>query len=87
VLVEAFATATPVVASDIPGFSDVSTPEVATLVPPGDEAALVQAVVALLEDEPRRVAMGRAARLLAEERYSWTDVARRLDETYARVAA
>jgi phosphatidylinositol alpha-mannosyltransferase len=87
VLVEAFATATPVVASDIPGFSDVSTAEVAQLVPPGDVSALADAVVALLEDEPRRVAMGRAARALAEERYSWADVARRLEETYERVAA
>ena len=40
VLAEAFATATPVVASDIPGFADVATPETAMLVPPGDEAAL-----------------------------------------------
>ena len=87
VLVEAFATATPVVASDIPGFSDVSTSDVAELVPPGDPVALTDAVVALLEDEPRRVAMGRAARMLAEERYSWADVARRLEETYQRVTA
>jgi phosphatidylinositol alpha-mannosyltransferase len=87
VLVEAFATATPVVASDIPGFSDVSTPDVAELVPPGDERALVDSVATLLEDEPRRAAMGLAARALAEERYSWTDVARRLEETYERAAA
>ena len=86
VLVEAFATATPVVASDIPGFSEVSTPEAAALVPPGDAGALAEAVVGLLEDEPRRVAMGRAARALAEERYSWSDIARRLEETYERVA-
>ena len=38
VLAEAFATATPVVASNIPGFADVATAETATLVPPGDEA-------------------------------------------------
>jgi glycosyltransferase involved in cell wall biosynthesis len=60
---------------------------VATLVPPGDESPLADAIVALLEDEPRRVAMGRAARTLAEERYSWADVARRLEATYERVAA
>ncbi len=41
VLVEAFATATPVVVSDIPGFADVVEPDAATLVPPGDERALV----------------------------------------------
>ena len=87
VLAEAFATATPVVASNIPGYADVATPETATLVPPGDEAALTDAIAAVLDDEERRVAMGRAARTLAEERYSWSDVARRLEELYDRAAA
>ena len=87
VLAEAFATATPVVASNISGFADVATSETATLVPPGDEAALTEAIVAMLGDEDRRAAMGRAARTLAEERYSWNDVARRLEELYVRAAA
>jgi phosphatidylinositol alpha-mannosyltransferase len=87
VLIEAFATATPVVASNIPGFADVATPEAATLVPPGDEGALAQAVVSMLADEERRVAMGRAARALAVERYAWTDVARRLEAIYERVVS
>jgi phosphatidyl-myo-inositol alpha-mannosyltransferase len=87
VLAEAFATATPVVASDIPGYAAVATSAAADLVPPGDPRALADAVVALLADEPRRVAMGQAARALAVERYSWTDIARRLEETYLRVAA
>ena len=87
VIAEAFATATPVVASDIPGFADVVTPDAATLVPPGDEHALADAVAALLGDERKRADMGRAARALAAERYAWTDVARRLEETYERVVA
>jgi phosphatidylinositol alpha-mannosyltransferase len=87
VLAEAFATATPVVASNIPGFADVATSETAVLVPPGDGPALVEGVVGLLADEERRVAMGRAARALAEERYSWADVARRLEALYERAAA
>jgi phosphatidylinositol alpha-mannosyltransferase len=87
VLVEAFATATPVIASDIPGFADVSTGEAAVLVPPGDERALADAVAALLADEEGRVEMGRAARTLAEERYAWEDVAARLEGIYERVAA
>jgi len=86
VLIEAFATATPVVASDIPGFADVATPEAATLVPPGDTAALAGAVVGVLADEERRVAMGRAARAAAAE-YAWPDIARRLDEVYEAVCA
>jgi phosphatidylinositol alpha-mannosyltransferase len=86
VLVEAFATATPAVASDIPGYAAVAPPETTVLVPPGDVAALAGAVAGLLDDEPRRIAMGAAARVHAE-RYSWPDVARRLEETYERVAA
>src|SRR5205085_5236404 len=60
VITEAFATATPVVASDIPGFAAVVTRDAALLVRPGDEHALAAAVVGLLDDEDRRVEMGRA---------------------------
>jgi phosphatidyl-myo-inositol alpha-mannosyltransferase len=87
VLVEALAMATPVVASNIPGFADVVAPDTAVLVPPGDEAALTDAVVGLLGDEDRRVVMGRAGRRLAEEHYAWPDIAARLEQIYERVAA
>src|SRR5205814_4367269 len=65
VLTRAFACALPVVASDIPGYRDVMTPETAVGVPPEEPQALADAVVALLDDEPRRVAMAAAARALA----------------------
>jgi phosphatidylinositol alpha-mannosyltransferase len=87
VLAESFATATPVVASDIPGFADVVNDEAAVLVPPGDEAALADAVVGLLADEERRAAMGRAGRELAVAKYGWDDVARRLEVLYEKAAA
>ncbi len=87
VLVESFATATPVVASDIPGFAAVATGDAAVLVPPGDVGALAEAVIGVLEDEPRRVEMGLAGRALAEDLYAWGDVARRLEEIYERVSA
>ena len=82
VLTRAFACATPVVASDIPGYRDVMTPQTAVGVPPGDPAALADALAALLEDEPRRAALGAAARRLAVERYAWDDIARRLERIY-----
>jgi phosphatidylinositol alpha-mannosyltransferase len=85
VLTRAFACATPAVASDIPGYRDVVTPESGVLVPPGDEQALADALVALVEDEPRRRALGEAARELAIERYSWDRIARRLLDVYERV--
>jgi phosphatidyl-myo-inositol alpha-mannosyltransferase len=87
VLAEAFACATPAVASDIPGYAAVAVPEAATLVTPNDPAALAEAVVAMLSDEERRVEMGRAARAHAVENYGWDDIARRLEETYAEVCA
>ena len=82
VLTRALACATPVVASDIPGSRDVMTPEMCVSFPAGDERALVDAVEALLADEPRRRAMGAAGRVLAQERYSWDAIARRLVQTY-----
>ena len=87
ILAEAFACATPVVASAIPGYEAVVTEETGLLVPPGDHAALAGAVTELLEDEDRRQRMGTAARTLAEERYSWEDIGRRLLEIYERVSA
>jgi phosphatidyl-myo-inositol alpha-mannosyltransferase len=82
VLTRAFACATPVVASDIPGYRDVMTPETSLPVPPDDPAALTDAVCALLEDEPRRERLAEAARAHAIERYSWDDIARRLAGIY-----
>jgi phosphatidyl-myo-inositol alpha-mannosyltransferase len=81
VLTRAFASATPVVASDIPGYAAVAGPETGVLVPPGDEEALGTALVELLEDEPRRRRLGERARQAAEP-YSWTKIARRLVSIY-----
>ena len=82
VLTRAFACAAPVVASDISGYRDVMTDETGVLVPPGEPEALADGVVGLLEDEPRRERFGAAARRLAQERYSWDDIGRRLAEIY-----
>jgi phosphatidylinositol alpha-mannosyltransferase len=85
VLTRAFACATPVLASDIDGYREVMTEEVGVTFPAGDERALSEALVRLLEDEPRRVALGTAARELAIRRYSWDDIARRLLAIYELV--
>ena len=62
------------------------TDETGVLVPPGEPDALADAVVGLLEDEPRRERQGAAARRLARERYSWDDIGRRLAEIYRELA-
>ena len=85
VLTRAFACAVPVVASDIDGYRDVMTDETGLLVPPGEPAALAEAVVRLLEDEALRRRLGAAARVVAVERYSWSSIAERLAEVYRLV--
>ena len=85
VLTRAFACAAPAVASDIPGYREVMTRETGVSVAPGDPEALAQAVIGLLEDEPRRQELGGAARELAVERYGWDRVAERLVGIYELV--
>src|SRR5205809_5779739 len=84
VLTEAFACATPVVASDISGYRDVMTTETGVLVPPDDAPALADAIVGLLADEPRRLQLGAGARRRARA-YSWDDIGRRLLAIYELV--
>jgi phosphatidylinositol alpha-mannosyltransferase len=86
VLTRAFACATPVVASDISGYRGVMEPEAGRLVPPDEPSLLADAVVALLADEPAREQLGRAAREIALEKYSWDGIAQRLAEIYASLA-
>jgi phosphatidyl-myo-inositol alpha-mannosyltransferase len=87
VLTRAFACATPVVASDISGYRGVMEPEAGRLVPPGEPSALADAVVELLADEQAREQLGRSARELALERYSWDGIAQRLVEIYESLVA
>jgi phosphatidyl-myo-inositol alpha-mannosyltransferase len=82
VLTRAFACATPVVASDIEGYSSVVTPETGLLVPPGDGDALAAALIGLLGDEDRRRRLGHEARIVAERDYAWEGIGRRLVEIY-----
>lgn len=85
VLTRGFACALPAVASDILGYREVLTPDAAVSVAPNDPDALTDAVSALVADEPRREAMGEAARALALERYAWPAIAERLEGVYSSV--
>jgi glycosyltransferase involved in cell wall biosynthesis len=85
VAMEALAAGTPVVASDVGALGEVVRDGIdGVLVPPSDVEALVTAVRALLDDEPRRRRLGNAGRDGAA-RFRPEVVAARVDGVYRRV--
>ena len=84
VLTEAFASGTPVVASDIAGYRDVARHnQDSVLVPMGDAVALGETLRALAFDPDRRMRMADAARERAN-RFAWPNVAREVTEVYEK---
>jgi phosphatidylinositol alpha-mannosyltransferase len=82
VLTEAFASSTPVVASNIAGYRDVVRNRLdGLLVPAGDAVELGETLRDLALDPRRRQCMSRAARERAE-RFAWPQVTREVTEVY-----
>jgi teichuronic acid biosynthesis glycosyltransferase TuaC len=81
VWVEALASGTPVVTSNIPGASEAISPDVGRLVP-RDASAIAEAVRELLQTPPSSKALRNAA-----TRFSWDRNARELRDHLARVAS
>ncbi len=87
VLLEAMATGTAVVASDLPGYRSVVTDRVdGRLVAPGDAEELAMAIGALL-DHPRSRAAMIAEGTRGVARFDWPVVARELRAVYDRACA
>ncbi len=85
ILLEAMACGRAVVCSDIAGYREVVREGVEGLrVPPGDEPALVHALLCLLEDDALRSRFGAAGVQRARE-FDWAVVTRRIEEYYLSV--
>jgi glycosyltransferase involved in cell wall biosynthesis len=83
VLVEAMACGLPVVAVDAHGPATIVDPgRTGWLVPPDEEDALVEVLVAAVKDDGERRRRGRAAYDAARARYSWPALARGLARVY-----
>ena len=84
---EAMAYGRPVVATEVGGLVDAVTPEeTGLLVPSGDLAALRAALERLLADPALRERLGAAARVQAQQRFSWHEFTAAASALYAEVA-
>lgn len=86
--VEAMAAARPLVLTDVGGCPELVVNGPAGLVvPPGDAAALAEALLRLLDDPAARLAMGRAGRAWAREAHSMETMAHQHEALYADILA
>lgn len=83
VAIEAMASFTPVVASDVGGLQfTVVNEETGLLAPPQDVPAFANAIDRILIDPAWREELGQAARKRVEDKFSWNGVATQLTELY-----
>lgn len=88
VAIEAMASRTPVIASEVGGLQfSVKSEETGILCPPQDDAAFADAIDRILSDAEWRDLLGEAARKRVEEMFSWDGVATQLSDLYDRLLA
>ncbi|HEX7425327.1 MAG TPA: glycosyltransferase [Terriglobales bacterium] len=81
--VEASAAGLPVIGTTGTGLEEVvEHGKTGLLVPPADSAALANAIIALLNDRPRRLRMGAAGRQRVAERFAVARMAREIEGVY-----
>ena len=76
----------PVVACDVCGVKEVIEHEKSgILVSPGNSAEIAEALISLINDRPKRLAMGRFARNLCEEKFSGNIMAHNMLALYESI--
>ena len=85
-VIEAMAHGLPVITTSVGGSPDLLTPDAGILVPPGDSAALAEAMQRLASDPALRKQMGQAARARYLKLFAPEAVLSVLVSTYSRVA-
>ena len=84
-MLEALASGTPCVASNVGGIPEILSPEWGALVPPEDPQALASAMQEILGRPDRGRAMGKAAASAVRGRYDWPVITRRVLAVYGEV--
>ncbi|MBD2006279.1 MULTISPECIES: glycosyltransferase family 4 protein [Cyanophyceae] len=86
VAIEAMASETPVVASDVGGLQYTVVPEeTGLLAPPKDDAAFAVAIDRILANPEWAKELGKKARVRVEKQFSWDGVASQLGELYTHL--
>lgn len=86
VAIEAMASNTPVIASDVGGLQyTVVSEETGLLAPPQDNEAFATAINRILANPQWRDQLGENARKRVEDKFSWQGVASQLNELYVRL--
>lgn len=84
VAIEAMASRTPVIASQVGGLQFTVIPQITgLLVPPKDDVAFAEAIDRVLSDPNWRDRMGEVGRMRVEIAFSWDSVASRLSQLYS----
>ncbi len=86
-LLEAMAAGVPVVATSVGGVPEIAVDGTAQLVPPGDDAALAEAIARLLDDPRLRARQAEAARAHVLSAYTAAASARATLDLYRRLLA
>jgi glycosyltransferase involved in cell wall biosynthesis len=82
-VLQAHAMKVPVVASDVGGVNEVAiNGSTALCVPPGDHDALAEAIVAMLTDRPRAMALAEGGYALVHERYTLDGMLGEMERIY-----
>jgi glycosyltransferase involved in cell wall biosynthesis len=88
VYIEAWASAKPVIGGRIPAVEEVITDgENGLLVEPGSAGQLEKDLERLLTDQGLARRLGDAGRRTREERFTWTQVVRRVEDVYQALTA
>jgi len=86
VLLEAMACEKPCVATSVGGVPEViEDGETGLLVNYAKSDELASTIIALLNDEERRIKMGKAGRIRVKEKYTWPKIVNQLEEIYIEI--
>ncbi len=86
VLLEALASGRPVVTTEIVGMAeDIKKHKAGIVVKPMDTKALADAIIQVLQDEKEGKMMGERGRKLVEEKYTWGNVCKAVEDVYLGV--